>query len=1121
MADFETWESLGHNAYGTVYRGVQFSLKREVAIFELDPALRKEADRSTRFWDEITFLAQLTDDRLVPVFAVDRSAGWIVMELMCGNCAQLLGKAQEPEVVRSILRQGLSGLQRLHEENRTHGDIRPHSLLINRGGRIKLSFSIGSAVVGGLPYHKRSMKYVAPEVVSPSFGEFGASADLYTLGFSVLELLLGPKFDALFPGVAADDQEARTAWMRWHADENAKLASVAELAPGAPLELVMVLDRLLKKKTADRYPTAAEALADLSQAPLVPIVAPEIGVTGGAAGGAALVSDVDRVFNPSSKYDVAATPGAAGSAAASAAGKGAAPKPAAGAKAAAAAKKPAAAAAKSAGEKKKKDRKALLLGVGFAVAATAIMFFPSGKKFALQTFAPAQIREGEAWTFIAAPVDARKAEGKLTYRLAGVAPAGLMLDAATGELKWTPAEAEGPSQAKFAVEATDESDPPKAAKVDIVLDVVEVNTAPQLKPIASQSAFPGEPLKVQIEATDSDLPAQKLTYSLADKNPAGATIDAKTGAFLWTAPAAATDTTREFTVVATDDAATPQMASAVMKIVVSPRNRVPQLLAAAGSTKATIDEGKPWTTTLEAKDAETPREKLKLSLVDAPEGLTLDAATGKLAWTPTEKQGPGKFAFRARLVDDGEPQQSTEQVFELSVAEVNTPPKLAPIVQRVVVGKPFATPAAVVVDDDLPPQKIFFAWGEQGVPPPSEPKLDLDDKTGVYSGVFGEEYAGKKIEVPLAAIDDGTPSRSVQSYITFEIVPNNTPPTIAKIADQVVTLPWLDDDKPALEIKVPARDPDDAQAKLKFALTKPAPQGATIDAATGAFRFTPQVGDDLEAPPVTVNVEVADDATPPATTPAAFKISFKTGDVVAMLRARLALAEEVESITRVVDRIGRYQGNAAVDQQGLRGLAADAYVKRGDAYLAKSDFDAAYNDFNTVVSDVDTGHLDARLGRAYCYGRKGDWRQAVSEYDDVIGLAPEHARAYMNRAMAHYELRDLRRTIDDCDRVIELQPGNASAYLIRGNAKLTRKDQTGALADLKKSVDLFAGDPEAELPLYESAVRKCIELIRADSALGDADDIADYERKLRAIEAARNSPGAGKEPKTTGVPRLK
>lgn len=1117
MADFETWESLGHNAYGTVYRGVQFSLKREVAIFELDPALRKEADRSTRFWDEITFLAQLTDDRLVPVFAVDRSAGWIVMELMCGNCAQLLGKAQEPEVVRSILRQGLSGLQRLHEENRTHGDIRPHSLLINRGGRIKLSFSIGSAVVGGLPYHKRSMKYVAPEVVSPSFGEFGASADLYTLGFSVLELLLGPKFDTLFPGVAADDQEARTAWMRWHADENAKLASVAELAPGAPLELVMVLDRLLKKKTSDRYPTAAEALADLSQAPLVPIVAPEIGVTGSAAGGAALVSDVDRVFNPSSKYDVAATPAAGGAARAEAGavGKGAAAKPAAGGKGSAASKKPGA----KPTEGMKKDRKALLLGVGFAVAAVAILFFPGGgKKLALKELASAQIREGEAWTFTAAPVDAKKVKGKLTYKLIGLWPVGLALDAATGELKWTPTEADGPSQAKFSVEATDESEPPQTAKLDVVLDVVEVNTAPQWKPIAAQSAFPGEPLKVQVEATDADLPAQKLTYSLADKDTAGATIDAKTGAFQWTAPAAATDTTREFTVVATDDAATPQMASAVMKVVVSPRNRVPQLLAAAGATKATIDEGKPWATTLEAKDAETPREKLKLSLVDAPEGLALDAATGKLAWTPTEKQGPGKFTFRARLVDDGEPQQSTEQVFELSVAEVNTPPKLAPLNASVVAGKLLELPPAAVLDDDLPPQKIKFAVAE-GASPPSG--LALDAATGAVRWTPGTDQAGKSFKLAITATDDGMPPQVARADYTINVLPDNNPPTIAKIADQVVTLPWLDDEKPALEIKVPARDPDDAKAKLKYALAKPAAKGATIDAATGEFRFTPQVGDDLEAPPITVNVEVADDATPPATTSAAFKISFKTGDVVALLRARLALAEEVAAITRVVDRIGRYQGNAAVDQQGLRGLSADAYVKRGDAYLAQSDFDAAYKDFNTVVSDIDTGHLDARLGRAYCYGRKGDWRQAVSEYDDVIGLAPEHARAYMNRAMAHYELRDLRRTIDDCDRVIELQPGNASAYLIRGNAKLSRKDQAGAFADLKKSIDLYAGDPEAELPLYESAVRKCIELIRADSALGDADDIADYERKLRAIEAARNSPGAGKEPKTTGVPRLK
>ena len=50
-------------------------------------------------------------------------------------------------------------------------------------------------------------------------------------------------------------------------------------------------------------------------------------------------------------------------------------------------------------------------------------------------------------------------------------------------------------------------------------------------------------------ASDTDLPAQDLTFSLAEA-PAGATIDPDTGAFAWT-PTVAGD--YEFAIVVTDD----------------------------------------------------------------------------------------------------------------------------------------------------------------------------------------------------------------------------------------------------------------------------------------------------------------------------------------------------------------------------------------------------------------------------------------------------------------------------------------------------------------------------------------------------------------------------------------
>ena len=909
MADFETWESLGQNAYGTVYRGVQFSLKREVAIFQLDPSLRKEAERSPRFWDEITFLAQLTDDRLVPVFAVDRSQGWIVMELMCGHCAQLLKSSLDPEAARSVLRQGLVGLQRLHEQKRTHGDIRPHSLLLNRAGRIKLSFSVGAAVIGGLPYQKRLMKYVAPEAVSPAFGEYGPAADLYTLGFSVLELLLGPKFDGLFPGTVGNEQESRTAWMRWHAGEETKLPGVAELLPGASLELAMVLDRLIKKKAADRYGTAEEALRDLSQSPLVPIVAPEIGVTGSAAG-AELIGGVDRIFDPASKYDTAATTGAS------------APTPA----AKSTASRPATADSRPNTNEKKKSRKALIVAMLFGVAAVGIFLIP-----------------------------------------------------------------ERP-----------EAPPPGEV----------IAEKPSVQPV--------------------------------------------------------------------------------------PANQAPKFFIPAAATTTTIPELAPWKLPLDLKDDATQRERVKLSLIEGPTGITLDAKTGVLAWTPSESQGPGKFKVRIGASDDATPPLSTEQVLDVNVVEVNTAPVLQSL-PRVTGWVDGALRLKLQASDaDLPAQKLRYAVSQESSLPNG---AVLDAATGELTWTPSSSFAGKTTKLKVVVTDDGTPSLSADADVEFEIAAENKPPIIAAIPDQIVTLP-LETDGPAVALTVKARDPDATPgSKLHIALLPPVPEGVSLDTKTGRITYSPVIGKDLSATPVTIAFEVKDSGTPPLTARSSFGVSFRVADLLARLGEQLKKSETVREISAVLTAAKSLQDVPSVDPIGLRSLTAEAYVKRGDAYLTDQDFGSALVDFNTVVKELDVRHIDARLGRAFCYGRQGDWRTALTEYDDVLSLDDKNASAYLNRATAHYELKQYQETVTDAGKAIDLQPDNATAYFVRGNARLSLKDQAGAFADLKQAVEGFTSQSENGGPMLTRALQKQLEIMDANAALRDADLVKSYTQRLAALKS--------------------
>jgi hypothetical protein len=130
-------------------------------------------------------------------------------------------------------------------------------------------------------------------------------------------------------------------------------------------------------------------------------------------------------------------------------------------------------------------------------------------------------------------MDADLPDDTITYSL-DIAPSGASINATTGRITWIPTEAQGPGNFEFLVRATD-----AAGAFDtesFFVTVLEVNQAPVLSVPANVSAEPGKPLSIQTIATDADLPAQQLTYSLLTGAPSGASIDSRTGAFNWTVP---------------------------------------------------------------------------------------------------------------------------------------------------------------------------------------------------------------------------------------------------------------------------------------------------------------------------------------------------------------------------------------------------------------------------------------------------------------------------------------------------------------------------------------------------------------------------------------------------------
>jgi formylglycine-generating enzyme required for sulfatase activity len=267
---YELLEEIGRGSAATVYRAYDTALKRNVAIKELSEKFQDDPRQMEQFWEEAQFLANLKHDNIVQIHGLDKERGWIIMELMKGSLDAKVAEGPLPaDLVRSVLRQTLAALQALHASKKFHGGVRPGNMLINEKGRVKLSDSAGIALAEELRRPTGSAKYLAPELLNPEFGEVSTQVDLYCLGLSALEMLKGPSFDRLFKGVGGGAADPELGWMRWHSSATEVLPPIQELMPSAPPDLARVIDKLLKKNVAERYATAADALKDLEDKPLV------------------------------------------------------------------------------------------------------------------------------------------------------------------------------------------------------------------------------------------------------------------------------------------------------------------------------------------------------------------------------------------------------------------------------------------------------------------------------------------------------------------------------------------------------------------------------------------------------------------------------------------------------------------------------------------------------------------------------------------------------------------------------------------------------------------------------------------------------------------------------------
>ena len=231
----------------------------------------------------------------------------------------------------------------------------------------------------------------------------------------------------------------------------------------------------------------------------------------------------------------------------------------------------------------------------------------------------------------------------LNYELLS-APDGALIDT-SGVITWTPAEEQGPGTYTLTTRVTDNGFPALSATNSFTVVVNEINSAPTLPGQTNRTILELTTLTVTYTASDSDVPANTLTYTLLAA-PSGAGIT--NGVITWTPTEAQGPTTNTFTTRVVDDGVPALSATNSFTVVVSESNSPPVLPAQANRTVGTLTT---LTVTNTATDPDLPANTLTYTLLVGPTNAAINTNTGVITWTPTEAQNGTTNVMRTVVTD--------------------------------------------------------------------------------------------------------------------------------------------------------------------------------------------------------------------------------------------------------------------------------------------------------------------------------------------------------------------------------------------------------------------------------------------------------------------------------------
>jgi serine/threonine protein kinase len=254
--NFKVLQTVASGGTAVLYKAIQVSLDRVVAVKRLHQHLTTDENFTRRFILEAKAAASLDHENIVRVidFGVEDTCYQMVMEFVEGESLKEVLERWRPinfDLALAIVHQTCRGLEHAHAKGIVHRDIKPGNVMLTKTGTVKITdFGLAKLTQGSNVNTAADSILGTPLYMSPeqAFGEsVDQRSDLFSLGTVLYELLTGrqPFASENYMGVIQNII---------HKD----IPPVRELNPEIPQNVEGLVMRALAKNREQRFQSARD-----------------------------------------------------------------------------------------------------------------------------------------------------------------------------------------------------------------------------------------------------------------------------------------------------------------------------------------------------------------------------------------------------------------------------------------------------------------------------------------------------------------------------------------------------------------------------------------------------------------------------------------------------------------------------------------------------------------------------------------------------------------------------------------------------------------------------------------------------------------------------------------------